>query len=97
MGSDGPALGALTCWLFGQMHSVWSQGGPKRFAWGLGADLRIIETGTAAIEAVRIDPSLRFECRDRQRLPGFEYPLDGAWLARLDPCGRAMSPLRAAA
>ena len=29
-GSDGPALGAPTCWLCGQMHSVWSQSGPKR-------------------------------------------------------------------
>jgi len=28
-GSDGPALGAPTCMLFGQMHSVWSQIGPK--------------------------------------------------------------------
>jgi hypothetical protein len=28
-GSDGPALGALTCWLSAQMHSVWSQNGPK--------------------------------------------------------------------
>src|SRR5215469_6200703 len=29
-GSDGPALGAPTCRLFGQVHSVWSQSGPKR-------------------------------------------------------------------
>ena len=29
-GSDGPVLGAPTCWLSGQVHSVWSQSGPKR-------------------------------------------------------------------
>ena len=28
-GSDSPALGAPTCRLFGHMHSVWSQSGPK--------------------------------------------------------------------
>jgi hypothetical protein len=32
MVETGQALGALACWLFGQMHSVWSQSGPKRRA-----------------------------------------------------------------
>ena len=34
-GSGGPALGAPTCRSFGQMHSVWSQSGPKRSPGGL--------------------------------------------------------------
>jgi hypothetical protein len=40
-GSDGPALGAPTCWLFGQVHSVWSQNGPKRSPGGPAVDPRI--------------------------------------------------------
>jgi hypothetical protein len=37
--SDGPALGAPTCWLCGQVHSAWSQSGPQAFAWSFAAGL----------------------------------------------------------
>jgi hypothetical protein len=40
-GSGGPALGAPTCWLSGQVHSVWSQSGPKRSPGALGRTPRI--------------------------------------------------------